>query len=314
MKRKAMGIGVWVWTLVLVSTNGVQAQIAEDMIFHNGKIVTVDDPGFNAQVGTIAQAMHVQDGKIVQLGASAEILNLAGPDTKVMDLKGRMVLPGLILTHEHPWDWNAVKPTVVKSVLTDDIVVTRFLERSPEENLQALPGVLAEAVEKARPGQWIYIVFTLGRKYEYGTRGNGPYGRGGISPEAFNALDGTHITKAQLDALAPNNPVLLRDVFISLMVNQKALDESRKVFPQPDVNRINEETGMGGAGAMRWFFGDVVMKDHYPKLVEMMRLGLEWWSGYGMTTFSSNAYNPTNIRVYTDLDRQGRLPVREGWS
>ena len=239
MKRTAMSIGVWVWTLVLVSTTGIQAQIAEDMIFHNGKIVTVDDPGFNSQVGTIAQAMHVQDGKIVQLGASAEILTLAGPDTKVMDLKGRMVLPGLILTHEHPWDWNAVEPTVVRRVLTDDIVLTRFLEGSPEENLKALPGVLAEAVEKARPGQWIYIVFTLGRKYEYGTRGNGPYGRGGMSPEAFNALDGTHITKAQLDALAPNNPVLLRDVFISLMVNQKALDESRKVFPQPDVNRIH---------------------------------------------------------------------------
>ena len=102
MKRTAMSIGVWVWTLVLVSTTGIQAQIAEDMIFHNGKIVTVDDPGFNSQVGTIAQAMHVQDGKIVQLGASAEILTLAGPDTKVMDLKGRMVLPGLILTHEHP--------------------------------------------------------------------------------------------------------------------------------------------------------------------------------------------------------------------
>ena len=67
MKKKAMGIGLWVWTLVLVSTSGVQAQIAEDMIFHNGKIVTVDDHGFNSQVGTIAQAMQVQDGKIVQL-------------------------------------------------------------------------------------------------------------------------------------------------------------------------------------------------------------------------------------------------------
>ncbi len=53
MKKKAMGIGVWVWTLVLVSTSGAQAQIAEDMIFHNGKIVTVDGHGFNSQVGTI---------------------------------------------------------------------------------------------------------------------------------------------------------------------------------------------------------------------------------------------------------------------
>ena len=209
MRTKGIGIGVLVWTLGLVSGSPVQAQQAADMIFHNGKIVTVDDHGFNSQVGTIVQAMQVQDGKIVQLGANNEILALAGPDTRVMDLKGRMVLPGLILTHEHPWDWNAVEPTVVTSILTDDIVVTRFLEGSPEENVKALPEVLAEAVEKAKPGQWIYIVFTLGRKYEYGTRGNGPYGRGGMSPEAFNALDGTHITKAQLDALAPNNPVLL---------------------------------------------------------------------------------------------------------
>ncbi len=103
MKKKAMGVGVWVWTLVLVSTIGVRGQIAEDMIFHNGKIVTVDNHGFNSQVGTIAQAMQVQDGKIVQLGATNEILALAGPATKVIDLRGRMVLPGFILTHEHAW-------------------------------------------------------------------------------------------------------------------------------------------------------------------------------------------------------------------
>ncbi len=82
MKKKAMGIVLWVWSLVLVSTSGVQARIAEDMIFHNGKIITLDDQGFNSQVGTIAQAMQVQDGKIVQLGANAEILALAGPDNQ----------------------------------------------------------------------------------------------------------------------------------------------------------------------------------------------------------------------------------------
>ncbi len=152
MRKTVISIAVLVWALGLLGRNVLQAQPAADMIFHNGKIVTVDDHGFNSQLGAIAQAMHVQDGKIAQLGANAEILALAGPDTKVVDLKGRMVLPGFILTHEHPWDWNAVEPAVVKRVLTDDVVVTRFLEGSPEENLKAFPGVLAEAVEKAKPG------------------------------------------------------------------------------------------------------------------------------------------------------------------
>jgi predicted amidohydrolase YtcJ len=314
MGRKRIGALLLGWGLIAVGQSTALAQQEGEMIFHNGQLVTVDDHGFNSQLGTVAQAMYVKDGKITQVGDNDEILAMAGADTRVMDLKGRTVLPGFILTHEHPWDWNAVEPPVVTRILTDDVVVTRFMEGSPEENEKAFPGVLAEAVEKAKPGQWVYIVFTLGRNYEYGTRGNGPYGRGGMSPGAFNILDGTHITKEQLDAAAPNNPVLLRDVFIGLMVNQKGYEASREVFPQEDVNRINPETGTGGAGAMRWFFGDVVMKDHYPELTQVMRLGLEWWSGYGMTSFSSNAYNPTNLRVYTDLDRQGRLPIREAWS
>ncbi|MEE2822342.1 MAG: amidohydrolase family protein [Acidobacteriota bacterium] len=314
MTRQYIVILSWALVLLAASVSVVLAQQEGEMIFHNGQLITVDDHGFNSELGTTAQAMYVKDGKIVKIGENDDILSLAGPNVQVNDLKGRTVLPGFILTHEHPWDWNAVEPPVVSRILTDDVVVTRFMEGSPQENKEAFPGVLAEAVEKAQPGQWIYIVFTLGRNYEYGTRGNGPYGRGGMSPEAFNILDGTHITKEQLDMAAPDNPVLLRDVFIWMMVNQKAYEASREVFPQDDVNRINPETGMGGAGAMRWFFGDVVMEDHYSELIETMRLGLEWWAGYGMTSFSSNAYNPTNIRVYTDLDRQGRLPIREAWS
>ncbi|MBI2821689.1 MAG: amidohydrolase family protein, partial [Acidobacteria bacterium] len=288
------------------------AQQSGEMVLYNAKIVAVDDHGFSSRLGTIAQAMLVRDGKVVRLGGSDEIRAMAGPGAKVIDLKGRTVLPGFILTHEHPWDWNPVEPVVVKKVLTDDVVVTRFLEGSPEENLKAFPGVLAEAVSKAKPGQWIYIVFTYGRQYQYSPGGNGGYGRAGLDPKAFNILDGQHITKAQLDAAAPNNPVVLRDVFISMQLNQKAVDESRKVFSEPDLNRVKDETGMGAG--FRWMFQDVLMKDYYPQLVELMRLGMEWWAGYGMTTFSSNAYGPSNIKVLSDLDRRGQMPMREMWT
>jgi len=295
-----------IWWLCFAGAVFAQAQQAPaEMIVYNGKIITVDDHGFTSRLGTMAQAMHVKDGKILHIGSNSQIQAMAGPNTKLIDLKGRTVIPGFILTHEHPWDWNPVEPPLIKKALTDDLVVTRVMEGSPEENLKAFPGVLAEAVKKAKPGQWIYFVFTLGKDYEYATRGNGPYGRWGWDPKLFNILDGKHITKAQLDAAAPNNPVLLRDVFIALLQNQKATEEARKVFPEPDIDPT---------GGMRWMFGDVIMKDHYPQLVEMMRLGLEWWAGYGMTSFSSNAYAPSNVRVYTDLNRKGLMPVREMWT
>lgn len=298
--------------LALLGVVPARAQQASDTIVYNAKIVTVDDHGFNSKVGTIAQAMHIKDGKILHLGDNAQIRAMGGPGTKLIDLKGRTVLPGFTLTHEHPWDWNPVEPTVVKKVLTDDVVVTRFLEGSPAESLKVFPEVLAEAVSKAKPGQWIYIVFTYGRQYQYSPRGNTGYGRTGMDSEAGNLLDGKHITKAQLDKIAPNNPVVLRDVFIAMMLNQKAVEESKKVFPYEDLNKANETTGFGAG--FRWMFQDVVMKDHYPQLVELMRLGMEWWAGYGMTSFSSNAYGPSNIRVCMDLDRKGKMPMRELWT
>jgi hypothetical protein len=73
-------------------------------------------------------------------------------------------------------------------------------------------------------------------------------------------------------------------------------------------------TRRGGAPNFRWMFQSVVMHDFYPELKEIMRQGMEWWAGYGMTTFSSNAYEPANIRVYSELDKEGRMPVRELWT
>jgi len=293
------------------------AQQAQEMVFINGKIITVNDHSYTSKLGTIAQAMHVKDGKILHVGTNAQIRPMAGPSVKLIDLKGRTVIPGFILTHEHPWDWNPVEPVVLKKVLTDDILVTRVLDGKPMDNLKAFPGVLAEAVKAAKPGQWIYIVFMLGKHYEYSTTGNGGFGRLGMDPEVVNVVDGKHITREQLDQMAPDNPVVLRDVFTSMVINTKAFDESRKIFSEPDVNPLKgaeSNSSLGDPSTFRWFFGDVMMKDHHPQLLEVMRQGLEWWAGYGLTSFSSNAYTPSNLAVYGELDRQDRMPIRTAWS
>src|SRR5688572_22617085 len=75
------------------------------LIVHNGKIVTVDDHSLSSELGTIVQAMAVRDGDIVALGTNETVLNLKGPQTQVINLGGRTVLPGLVNTHDHPHDW-----------------------------------------------------------------------------------------------------------------------------------------------------------------------------------------------------------------
>jgi hypothetical protein len=68
-----------------------------DLILHSGRIVTVD-AGF-----TVRQAVAVKNGHITAVGEDQAILGAErGPRTRVIDLAGRMVLPGLIDSHLHP--------------------------------------------------------------------------------------------------------------------------------------------------------------------------------------------------------------------
>src|SRR6478735_7601142 len=73
-----------------------QADKAADTIYHNAKVLTLDD-NF-----TIASAIAVKGDRVLAVGANAEVLKLKGPATKVVDLGGKSVLPGLYDSHTHP--------------------------------------------------------------------------------------------------------------------------------------------------------------------------------------------------------------------
>ncbi len=62
----------------------------------NGKIVTV-----NKQF-TVVQALALKDGKVLRVGTDREVLQTKGDGTEVLDLGGKMVLPGLMDSHTHP--------------------------------------------------------------------------------------------------------------------------------------------------------------------------------------------------------------------
>ena len=66
-----------------------------ELVLLDGKIVTVDAER------SVHEALAVRDGKILSVGSTAEIRGQAGPDTRVVDLDGRTVIPGLIDSHLH---------------------------------------------------------------------------------------------------------------------------------------------------------------------------------------------------------------------
>ncbi|MGH7766575.1 MAG: amidohydrolase [Candidatus Binatia bacterium] len=86
---------LWSLLILLLSLPAHSQAPAPDLILHNGNIVTFED-----KLAT-ATAIATQGEKILTLGSDEQVLKTAGPKTKVIDLKKRTVIPGLIDTHIH---------------------------------------------------------------------------------------------------------------------------------------------------------------------------------------------------------------------
>lgn len=285
-------------------------------IVYNAKIVTVDDASFNPTLGTIAQAMAIRDKKILAVGSNTEIRALAGPQTQLIDLRGRTVVPGFILVHNHPFDYVIANKEIMQKVLPEELAVQRFLTGPPREQMEQFPQVFEEAVGRAKPGAWIRIVFLWAPE---------------VSPEdPYLNFAGTRITKEQLDRRAPNNPVVVRarqvmlnqGVSAGILLNQKAVELVLERGVPDLVKKIDAaqlgKTGvlLGGAGLnnFRMLLPQVVLKDHFDLYTEIQRLQQSWWTGKGQTTVGGFLYHhPNVIRAFRVLDQQGRLPARVAW-
>ena len=91
------GMSIALLCLVPVAHAAEQgARVGEaDTVYRNGFVYTADGPRSRHQ------AFAVRDGKFSAVGSNDDMKALTGPDTKVVDLKGQMVMPGLIDTHIH---------------------------------------------------------------------------------------------------------------------------------------------------------------------------------------------------------------------
>lgn len=106
-----------------------------DMVLYNGKVITIDKDF------RIVQAVAIRDGKFVAVGNDKEVIACAGEKTKMIDLKGKVVTPGIVDSHVHP---VGIGLNLKAGVQLADIT-----------SLKDLFDRLAKAQSKAKPGEWI---------------------------------------------------------------------------------------------------------------------------------------------------------------
>lgn len=170
-------------------TPRLQARPA-DLVVLNARIVTLD------RQSRVVDAAAVRDGVFVAVGSTVEVRALVGAGTRVLDARGRMVIPGLIDTHVHALDVAAAE------------AVQSFEELGSIEAIQAW--VRRQAARRS-PGTWIW------------------------SPRVFptRVRERRFPTRAELDAAAPRNPVAVDGAY-ALMVNTAALKAAGITAGTPD--------------------------------------------------------------------------------
>ena len=267
-----------------------------DMIIFNAKVVTMDDPSFTPNVGTIAEAIAVRADKILAVGTNAQVRALAGPDTKQVDIKGRTILPNFILTHEHPTDWAWTTPDALVHVFPEgnEHLLVRFLEGNAEQKIANWENELKKAVAVAKPGQWVLLSSDWGGSFE---------NMGTLFPNFL-----TNVTREKLTSLAPNNPVRVKNSWIDGEINDKALEIVAKVAPEQTVD------GRGNRGPTgRQLEPDIILHGKVELNAELLKAEMELWAAHGITTFGSSPYTMNNLMALNLLDKQGRMPARFAW-
>ncbi|MGI8742654.1 MAG: amidohydrolase [Bryobacteraceae bacterium] len=185
-------------SVLIVLLSAVSTFAQADLVLRNGKIVTMD-PAHPA-----AQAIAVRNGIILAIGSDAEAKALTGPNTKVIDLGGKLAIPGFIEGHGHFMGVGQYKMN---------------LNLRNARNWDEIVAMVAQAARNAPPGAWI-----LGRGWHQSKWDKTP------SPN----LQGFPLHEA-LSKVTPNNPVWLTHASgHASMVNAQALKQAEISSHTPD--------------------------------------------------------------------------------
>ena len=255
-----------------------------DTILINGKILTVDN-----QFST-HQAMSVRDGRIGALGTTAEIQKLTGRNTRVIDLQGRTVIPGLIDSHLH-----AIRAALSFSTEVNWIGATTLVE--------AL-GRIRDAARSKGPSKWLIVA-------------------GGWNVQQFK--ENRRPTQAELAAAAPNNPVYVQLGYGWAMLTPPAL-EALHITSDADLparGRLERDAAGKPTGAVSGGQDAIIaLFDRLPKPTldeqvegtrkffrELNRLGLT-----GVVDPGGNNLTPDDYQALFQVWRQHQLTVRVAYA
>lgn len=246
-----------------------------DIIFHSGTIVTVD-PGFS-----IAEAMAIRADRILAVGSQGEIDQLAGPDTRRIDLGGKVVLPGLIDSHVH----------------APSASVYEFDHEIPEmETVADVLDYVRSRAEQLEDGQWIrvsQVFITRLREQRYPTR-------------------------AELDEAAPRNPVVFRtgpDASLnSLALELSGIDRNFRIT-DGKAGRIERDAGGEPTGILRSCarfikYVDPGRQPTREERIERLRQLLADYNAVGLTSIVDGNTGDDELELYSALRDRGQLTCR----
>jgi predicted amidohydrolase YtcJ len=261
---------------------------AADLILVNGKVVTLDP-----ELGE-AQAVAVKDGRIVTVGTNPQVRDLIGRGTEVIDLEGRLAIPGFIEGHGHYLGFG------------QSLTILRLGEARTWDEIVEM---VAEAAREAEPGQWI-----AGRGWH----------QEDWDPPPARTVQGVP-THHELSAVSPDNPVILTHASgHASFVNARALEvaEIDRDTPDPDGGTIVRDDDGEATGYLRQAAQGLARQararteDRLSPEEEEARFRLhaelagEQALAHGVTSFHDAGSSFAAIDGFRNLADEGALPVR----
>ncbi len=260
-------------TLAAPGPMRAQAPAPADLVLVNGTVLTVD------ATDSVAQAVAIAGGKIVAVGSNDAIRARVGPSTQVVDLRGRTATPGLIDTHVHFSEVDALFA----------------VELSEAASIADVLAKVREQVAKSKPGEWV-----RGRGWDEG-----------------KFAERRYVTAADLDKVAPNNPVwLVQTTGHYGVANSYALkmSEVTAATPAPPAGTIDKDANNNPSGVMKESAMGLVSRNVPPFTRDQQRAGIvriiEDFNKEGMTGAKDPGISPAKWELYQELQKEGKLTVR----
>jgi predicted amidohydrolase YtcJ len=247
-----------------------------DLILHNGNLVTMNPKEPRAE------AVAISRGRIVAVGGDSDILNLAVPGGRKLDLGRKTVLPGFIDAHSHP----AMAGIMHLRMVDCDL-----------RSISAIGQALRERAAKTPPGDWV-----LGFKYD-----------------DTKTSDGRPLTLGDLDSAVPDHPVQIEHrgghtVYCNSLAFEKAGIDAKT--PDPPGGKIDRDPATGkltgrAAESARDLFNKVIplhfsREDHR----EGVKLISRMLAKTGITSAHEAQGTPTDLLAYQDARDSGELLFR----